>query len=373
MENGDKLLALYACCIPVNGHRRSVICDIQRGTYYPVPNALFELVTTYSDYTLEEIYKMFADDTDTIREYISYVKDNDLGHVISRAEKDAFPTINLDWIRPELISNAILDIDANTLPLPFDKISNELDEMGCKGLQIRFFSDFSVAEISNVVKCFDRTRIRHIDLLFKYNKDNSRAAIQTLFYTQERISFITVYDSPENDVVDGDNEKGAIFFEPGAISSHLHCGVITREAFSVNMDAFLESRHYNSCLNRKISIDKGGNIKNCPSMIQSFGNIKDTSLLEVINHPDFKKYWGITKDHISVCKDCEFRHICTDCRAYLEDPADDYSKPLKCGYNPYTCTWEEWSVNPLKQAAIDIYEMRNVLPDFKLNHDYVPC
>ena len=60
---------------------------------------------------------------------------------------------------------------------------------------------------------------------------------------------------------------------------------------------------------------------------------------------------------IHVCKDCEFRYICTDCRAYIEDPNDILSKPLKCGYNPYTAEWSEWSRNPLKQKAIEQYRI----------------
>jgi len=100
-------------------------------------------------------------------------------------------------------------------------------------------------------------------------------------------------------------------------------------------------------------------------MAQSFGNIKDTTLQEALDHPEFKKYWNVTKDQVAVCKDCEFRYICTDCRAYIENPEDMYSKPLKCGYNPYTCEWEEWSTNPLKQKAIDYYGMREILPEFK--------
>ncbi len=96
-------------------------------------------------------------------------------------------------------------------------------------------------------------------------------------------------------------------------------------------------------------------------MPESFGNIRDTTLMEAIEKPGFKKYWNITKDQIAVCKDCEFRYICTDCRAYKEDPDDDYSKPLKCGYDPYTGVWEEWSTNPLKQKAIDFYGMREIV------------
>lgn len=97
-------------------------------------------------------------------------------------------------------------------------------------------------------------------------------------------------------------------------------------------------------------------------MPQTFGNIKDTTLEEALRQKDFKRYWNLTKDHIEVCKDCEFRYICIDCRAFTEqtnfdENRLDVSKPLKCGYNPYTAEWEEWSTNPLKQKAILYYGM----------------
>ena len=94
-------------------------------------------------------------------------------------------------------------------------------------------------------------------------------------------------------------------------------------------------------------------------MSDSFGNIRNTTLAEAIEILGFKKYWNITKDSITKCKDCEFRYICTDCRAYITVPEDMYSDPLKCGYDPYTCKWAEWSDNPLKQKAIDFYGMRD--------------
>jgi len=100
-------------------------------------------------------------------------------------------------------------------------------------------------------------------------------------------------------------------------------------------------------------------------MSQSYGNIKDTTLQEALDHPDFKQHWNITKDKIHVCIPIaigsEFRHICTDCRAYIEAPEDILSKPLKCGYNPYTGEWSEWSTNPLKQKAIQYYGMEEMV------------
>ena len=103
---------------------------------------------------------------------------------------------------------------------------------------------------------------------------------------------------------------------------------------------FYESQCHNTCLNRKVCIDAEGNIKNCPAMAKSYGNIRDTTLEEAINKPGFKDLWFICKDQIDVCKDCEFRYMCTDCRAFIKDPENIYSQPAKCTYNPYICLWE---------------------------------
>ncbi len=53
--------------------------------------------------------------------------------------------------------------------------------------------------------------------------------------------------------------------------------------------------------------------------------------------------------------------IYTDCRAYIENSEDQFSKPLKCGYDPYTNIWEDWSANPLKQNAIKYYSFEEFL------------
>ncbi|MCU7617403.1 hypothetical protein NZ698_09350 [Chryseobacterium sp. PBS4-4] len=125
-------------------------------------------------------------------------------------------------------------------------------------------------------------------------------------------------------------------------------------AFGLELDNVLKSEYANLY------------IRNYPSMPQSFGNIKDTTLEDELCHKDFKKYWNLTKDKIEVCKDCEFRYICKDCRAYTERTHEDnegldISKPLKCGYDPYTGEWEEWSTNPLKEKAIKYYGMQELV------------
>ena len=80
--------------------------------------------------------------------------------------------------------------------------------------------------------------------------------------------------------------------------------------------------------------------RNCPSSKESFGTIQSGQrILNAVIEPEFKKSWSINKDQIEVCKDCEFRYICTDCRVFLQDSNNIYSKPLKCGYSPYNLEW----------------------------------
>jgi len=97
-------------------------------------------------------------------------------------------------------------------------------------------------------------------------------------------------------------------------------------------------------------------------MERSFGNIKDTTLKKAIEKPGFKDLWYIHKDQIDVCKDCEFRHMCTDCRCFIKDPDNIYSQPAKCTYNPYVCKWEgEEEYVPVEECGT-----------YSLNNGFVP-
>ena len=105
--------------------------------------------------------------------------------------------------------------------------------------------------------------------------------------------------------------------------------------FLLIQNSFLETLHFNNCLNQKISIDRLGKIKNCPSMTKDFGDVSlRPSFEDIVTSEDFRYLWKIKKDDIEICKDCELRYACLDCRAYLTDPQNLLSKPVKCKYTP---------------------------------------
>src|SRR5690606_3566602 len=116
-------------------------------------------------------------------------------------------------------------------------------------------------------------------------------------------------------------------------------GQICKGNLYINIKNYTEAIHYNSCLNRKVSLDIYGNIKNCPSQRESFGNIKNTSIRDAIKNQKFQSLWKVKKDDIKICQVCEYRYICTDCRIFIQDENDQLSKPSKCTYDPYTTRW----------------------------------
>ena len=351
---------LYSNCIAVKGANSCIICDLQRNNYVKIPSDLCYILQYYRGLSISEIKKKYDNQfDDIIDEYFKILIENEL--VFLTSTPDLFPELDTQWFSPFKISNAIIDIQnkKDHLMISLDQLS----ELNCKFVQLRFFRKVNLDEIIYIFSYLDaiQANILGVDLHLNYDDNLKENFVLDFCKKNKRLSSIAIYDSPKKKNINLIDRTRYIIHTSKKLESEKSCGVIDKSTFAINIKMFTESQKYNSCLNRKVSIDVNGDIKNCPSMSTSFGNIKDTTLNEALNHRDFKKYWNITKDHIDVCKDCEFRYICTDCRAYKENPKDDYSKPLKCGYNPYTNVWNEWSTSPLKQKAITFYGNQNML------------
>ena len=328
---------LYACCVPVDGARRSVICDLQRNRPYLIPKALFEILTVHADKSLPDIKAYYEHEVDeTIDEYFHFLIENDLGFWTD--EPYLYPPIAYDWESPSQITNAIVDMNEHSIH-DFDWIAMELDKLGCAAIQLRSYSSLSLDELYSILRPFQNCRLRTIEILLKFSEELELAALEEIAHTHQRVSSIYIHSSPYAEAYIASRTKIPIVWINTAISDHSFCGNVNPGRFASNIQMFTESMHYNNCLNRKISIDADGHIKNCPAFGKSFGKIGSTSLTEVIRESDFKKWWSISKDSIDICRDCEFRYICTDCRAITSNNSDMFSKPAKCKYNPYQATW----------------------------------
>lgn len=184
------------------------------------------------------------------------------------------------------------------------------------------------------------SNINSIDIMLPENDVLPRLKMKKFLSSNNRINSIFFYEAEQDKVNKFISGQTTVVFSKIKKSFILDCGKISSDLFNVNVEHFTESQCHNTCLNRKLSVDQDGYIKNCPYMKHHYGHISNTNIEEVVNLPEFQKWWHIKKDEIDVCKDCEFRHMCTDCRAFIKDPENIYSQPAKCTYNPYICKWE---------------------------------
>lgn len=351
----------FACCHLTKGANRALLTDVQRGIYYTIPLGLSQILEEMEGKTIEDVKKQFEseDEKIIIAEYFDFLLEKEIIFLCPESMADYFQKVSNEFDLPAEISNAIIQLK-NTSLESLKNILQQLTKLHCFSIELNITCPVTSEELKALLNECKEAEMEDISLMVNncngfLTKEYESLKVDYLFLTS-----ITYYNSKES-FEKYDTEKEIKFCTTQKdLSENILCGMVLEKFFTPNLQHYTESLNHNTCLNRKISIDVDGNIKNCPSMKESYGNIRDTTLKEAIEKPGFKKYWNITKDQIDVCKDCEFRHVCTDCRAYLEDPEDRYSKPLKCGYNPYTCEWEEWSINPLKQKAIDYYGMRDI-------------
>jgi len=360
-------LHLFADCIAVRGAAKSAFCDLTRheiitfpSEYYPV---LEELLSDRIGSLLEKISS--NPNKERILGFLNFLDENELVMLVD--DKSAFPPLAENWDFPGQVQNAIIDI--STVLHNFEKIFDELSALGCQHVQIRCFSNLLTLGICGpLLEKARHKSIQSIDLILKYEDGMPDETYVKFVESRPMIAAFAVHSAPlaRRVVVDYAHPEFSdsaplkeIRFTSQVIDSEIHCGLITQKYLTApSVTTFFEAKSFNGCLNRKISVDADGNIKNCPSMKESFGNVRDTPLSSALHSTGFKDKWGIAKDQIAICRDCEFRYVCSDCRAYLEEPGNAFSKPLKCGYDPYTGTWEDWTRNPLKKKAAKFYGIK---------------
>jgi SPASM domain peptide maturase of grasp-with-spasm system len=356
-------LLFHSNIIIIKGNSRSMLMDLLNQESLLIPNSLANFITNNNGKSRASIFNAYPkSEENIIKEYLEWLSEQ--GFIEWVADKKTlryFPNLTTEWDTPFVFTNIIIDVAEKEHQ--WKLMINQINFLSIPVLQIRIFKAIKLDRLYSILEHTEKTSLKGIEIILPYTKELEENNLAELLNKFIRIYSIIIYSAPDNNT-ELEFCKAypvTVIYTKNDISPARHCGIINEHQFSSNMELYTEGLKNNTCLNRKISIDQNGEIKNCPSMAKSYGNIKDTTLEEAINKKGFKDLWHITKDQVAICKDCEFRHICTDCRAYLQDPTDIHSKPLKCGYDPYTNKWEEWSTNPLSKKGIEHYGMQDLV------------
>ncbi len=116
---------------------------------------------------------------------------------------------------------------------------------------------------------------------------------------------------------------------------------LTSPVFSANRENYEHNQNWNPCWAGKLTITNNGDVIPCiMGRTEIIGNVRNQSLQEIINSPKLTSLWGLTKDQIEVCKDCEYRYVCGDCRPLAIARGNLHGSMPRCTYDPYKGQWK---------------------------------
>ncbi|MDR3327162.1 MAG: grasp-with-spasm system SPASM domain peptide maturase [Prevotellaceae bacterium] len=330
---------LFSCCKIVKGFARSIIYDLQRKEYHFIPNSLYEILFLYKEKSIPEIKNGYdAESQAIIDSFFQYLFDKELAFPCQYEDLSQFPEMNnANRETPCLLESFMVDIDEKSNH-DYVKIIEPLSQLALKAIQLRCFDRMDIVFIHEIMDLIKKSDIRTVEWFIPYNRDIHPEDWEKLIHEHMKITSITIYNAKEPDICY--IQQATLIHKQENITSCEDCGKISKNVFTCNLHLYTESQQYNTCLNGKASVDVSGQIRNCPSMPVGFGHYRDVSLIETVKKPVFQQLWKIRKDDINVCRDCEFRYMCTDCRAYIKDKSNILSQPEKCRYNPYIAKWE---------------------------------
>lgn len=105
---------------------------------------------------------------------------------------------------------------------------------------------------------------------------------------------------------------------------------------------FIKRFNGNGCWQGKVVVSSTGAIHPCIMQRDDISTNVRTSSLRSILDGDLRKYWDISLDDIEVCRDCEYRYACQDCRPVAYGQSGRLTaKSLHCSYDPYAGEWKD--------------------------------
>lgn len=119
--------------------------------------------------------------------------------------------------------------------------------------------------------------------------------------------------------------------------------IVTKARFpKVSKSVFINRLYGHPCFPGKLYISSDSNVFLCGmEQDKSLGNLSEQSLKEIIEDENTVKLWGLSKDNIETCCECEYRYACYDCRPKSKVEGNFLAKPKECMYDPRTGSWEQ--------------------------------
>src|SRR4029077_7307779 len=129
------------------------------------------------------------------------------------------------------------------------KLLAELDDLGCKALEVRCFHGVPLRELRAILEAAPQSRLRSIDLLIGFTQELTPEALADLAAEHRRVSGVVVHSAPEKRRLPATPTGVTIEYRTEVIGSPSCCGKIHPGYFTVDLETFAEGQKQNTCLN----------------------------------------------------------------------------------------------------------------------------
>lgn len=360
---------LYTHIIPVRGYGRSILMDLYKSKYLFIPNYFCDfLIENKSKLIQRNDFLNLGSTKDDVEEIAELLNELLIQDYFIESDRNLIESLQIEIkekTEDSIINDCIVELSQYS-EWDINLFLHEINKLGVKFLEVRFLDFLSFSKLFDLMKnALESHSIEYLHFLVPFDIDLENM-IRTKLTNFNRLSQLTVYNS-KSAIAITDIAFDLVFSNQESICSS-QCGCVNPGYFTYNLTNYTSYLKNNSCLSFKLSIDQFGNIKNCPSKKVSFGQLEDSNIEQIIKSEGFQRDWNITKNSIFVCSDCEFRWMCSDCRVFTQDESNRFSKPSKCGYNPYINKWNtEEGYLTESECGISIINNRLTIEKEKLN------
>jgi radical SAM protein with 4Fe4S-binding SPASM domain len=79
----------------------------------------------------------------------------------------------------------------------------------------------------------------------------------------------------------------------------------------ISRDDFIRNKFGHSCFQGELCIQADGAVYPCiMDREHLLGRVTESSLTEILKGTATQSIWGLSKDHVDTCRDCEYRYAC---------------------------------------------------------------
>jgi radical SAM protein with 4Fe4S-binding SPASM domain len=332
------------------GFNRTLVFDSLKSKIQFIPNDLYDVL-------LEKKFIISEEDIDG--EYFEFLKENSLIFTDRKKILKRFTQLSYDFSINYDIGICVIELSKSTGENLSKLIEKEDKYTSINQFNFIFGSYTSKTSILNFVDFICKYEVDLIELTFIEGFNE----IDFLFSSLNDINRMFVINNFLDEKIKLNDTK---------YSNRMHSYVdIKSLKIYTSLFSFFESKFYNIYFYNKIFIDKDSNIKNSDKTSYSYGSLKELNQInfkEIINDKGFTKYWHSKKDETLICKDCEFRNLCSDNRVPNLNSKNIWIHSQECEYNPYISKWnDENGYLNLNDSGVSMLNESLIINKEKLN------